>query len=73
MRSPLPWLFGKFTVYSVLSTDKKLLLAIYQVINGLQIAFSSLILSLQENKADIIPIYEIGPWDIKSLRSLTVY
>lgn len=67
VRSPLPQLFGKFTVCSVLSTDKQLLLGIYQVINGLQIAFSSLILFLQESKADVTPAYEIRAWDIKRL------
>ena len=38
--------FLETTIYSVLSIKKKLLLGIYQVINGLQIAFPSLIWSL---------------------------
>ena len=46
--------FLETTIYSVLSIRKKLLLGTYQVINGLQIAFPSLILSLREKKADVI-------------------
>lgn len=51
--------FSETTIYSVLSIFKKLLLGIYQVINGLQIY---LILIREKSRC-----YKIGSWHIKRL------